>query len=104
MNNRAPVVYIPNKGSHDFSDAERFGPLVFLTHGSVKKYQTNTMYRQLVEGMADAIPEDYLLISSLAILNSLCSAILGRRFGRVNYLLYCNGTYLERTVDIDALL
>ena len=99
-----PKVYIPNKGAHDYSDANRFGDFVFLTSGSVPRYNTESMYRELVEGMQDAEETDYLLISSLAILNALASAIMSRKFGRVNYLLFRDGEYIEKTVIIDALL
>jgi len=103
-NERGPIVFIPNKGAHDFSDAERYGELVFLTHGTVKRYSTGTLYRSLIDGLKDAKISDYLLISSLAILNAISSAILARKFGRVNYLLFCDGRYLKRVVDIDSLL
>ncbi len=101
---RPPKVYIPNKGGHDYSDAERFGPLVFLTEGKIKRYSVNTLYREIADGMSDAIPEDFILVSSLNILNSICSAIMSRQFGRVNFLLFCNGEYIERNLMIDALL
>ena len=99
-----PKVYIPNKGAHDYSDANRFGDIVFLTSGSVPRFYTESMYRELVEGMQDAEETDYLLISSLAILNALASAIMSRKFGRVNYLLFRDGEYIEKVVVIDALL
>lgn len=98
------TIYVPNKGAHDYSDAERFGELRFLTSGIVKRYTTNTMYRNLIEGMADAKPDDYILVCSLSILNSIATGILARKFGKVNFLLFCNGKYIERTVDFDALL
>ena len=101
---RLPVVFVPNKGAHDYKDALKYGKLVFLTSGVVERYQTNTIYRTLIQGMADAQEDDYLLISSLSILNSIISAILARKFGKVNFLLFCNGKYIERTVDFDALL
>ena len=77
---------------------------MFLTSGSVPRYNTESMYRELVEGMQDAEETDYLLISSLAILNALASAIMSRKFGRVNYLLFRDGEYIEKVVVIDALL
>lgn len=98
------TVYIPNKGAHDYSDAERYGELHFLTSGSVSRYNTENLYRQLVEGLEGAEETDYLLVSSLAILNALASAIFSRKFGRVNYLLFRDGEYIEKTVMIDALL
>ena len=101
---RRPKVYIPNKAGHDFSDAERFGDLVYLTQGIVKRYSTNHIYRQLIEGMEGAMPQDYLLVSSLSIINAIAASILARQFGKVNYLLFSGGSYMERTVDVDALL
>ena len=77
---------------------------MFLTSGSVPRYNTESMYRELVEGMQGAEETDYLLISSLAILNALASAIMSRKFGRVNYLLFRDGEYIEKVVVIDALL
>ena len=101
---RRPTVYIPNRAGHDFSDAERFGTLKFLTSGIVKRYSTNHIYRTLVEGMEDAQPQDYLLVCSLSIINAIAASILARRFGKVNYLLFSGGSDIERTVDVDALL
>ena len=101
---RRPRAYVPNKAGHDFSDAERFGDLVFLTQGIVKRYSTNHIYRQLIEGMSEAEPQDYLLVCSLSIINAIAASILARQFGKVNYLLFSGGSYMERTVDVDALL
>ena len=101
---RPPVVYVPNKGAHNYEDAKQYGELVFLTSGVVERYRTNTIYRTLCEGMKDAQENDYLLVSSLSILNSIISAILSRKFGKVNFLLFRDGKYLLRTVNIDSLL
>jgi len=101
---RHPVVYVPNKGAHDYQDAKRYGELIFLTTGVVERYRTNTIYRTIMEGMDDAQEDDYLLISSLSILNSIISGILARKFGKINFLLFRDGKYLLRTVNIDSLL
>jgi|TARA_R100001530_G_scaffold128983_1_gene99001 hypothetical protein len=99
-----PRVYIPNKASHDFSDAERFGDLVFLTTGSVQRYSISTMYMKLAEGLTDAEESDYVVVASLAVLNMLVGAIMGRKFKKINLLLFQDGRYLEKTVQIDSLL
>lgn len=101
---RKPVVYVPNRGAHDYEDAKQYGELVFLTSGVVERYRTNTIYRELMVGMADAQADDYLLVSSLSILNSIISGILARQFGKINFLLFRDGKYLLRTVNIDSLL
>jgi|TARA_R100001530_G_scaffold22999_4_gene18901 hypothetical protein len=92
------IVFIPNKSAHDFSDAERFGELRFLTEGILKKYSTDILYRTLLDGMKDAEDHDYLVVSSLSILNSLASAIMARKFDHINYLIFRGGNYLERKI------
>lgn len=101
---RTPIVFIPNKGAHDFSDAERYGELRFLTEGTVRRYAVNNLYRVIAEGMKDAEEEDYLLISSLTILNTIVCSVLARKFGKVNFLLFRDGEYIDRTLNIDSLL
>lgn len=104
MISNEPIVWVPNKAGHNFTDAERFGRLVYLTEGSINRYSANSMYRILSEQMEDASSTDYLLVSSLSILNSIASGILAYKFGLVNYLLFKNGIYLERSVNYSSLI
>lgn len=104
MNQRTPLVFITNLGAHDYEPAKKYGELRFLTRGKIRRYSTSTIYREFIEGMADADATDHLLVSSLSILNSIASAILSRRFGIINFLLYSDGRYISRSVNIDALL
>jgi hypothetical protein len=101
---RVPLVFITNLGGHDYEPAKKYGELRFLTRGKIKRYSTNTIYREFIDGMEDAESSDHLLVSSLSILNSIASAILSRKFGIVNFLLYSEGEYIPRSVNIDALL
>jgi len=48
--------------------------------------------------MKDAEDHDYLVVSSLSILNSLASAIMARKFDHINYLIFRGGNYLERKI------
>jgi len=100
---RDPIVWIPNKAGHNFSDAKRFGDIRFLSEGSVNQYSTNNIYRVFVEALSEAQEQDFLVVSSLSILNSIASSILAYRFGMVNYLLFKNGRYLERSVVFGSL-
>ena len=97
-------VYIPNKSGHDFSPAEDFGDLVFITEGTLPRFDTNFIYRACIDAMHDAEVDDFLLITSLNIINCVASGILARRFGKINYLLFSKGRYLVRSVLIDGLL
>lgn len=97
-------VYIPNKSVHDFSAAEPFGRLVYLSTGTVKKYATNIMYRQFYEILQHSDPEDYILVTGLTSLNIVASYIMQQLHGRVNLLLfkpYRDGRkeYIERIIQ-----
>ena len=89
-------VYIVNRSSHDFSDAERFGTIHFLSEGAVNRYATNTMIRQFQDGLANSEPGDYIVLCSLNVMNSIACAIFAHRHGRLNLLLFKEGTYIER--------
>lgn len=91
-------VYVPNRSFHNFSGAEKYGELIFLTEGAVQRTNVNQLYRECYKKMADAQPDDFLLVSSLAILNAIAASILAWRFGRVNYLIYVKDKYIVREV------
>lgn len=98
-------VYIVNKSGHDFSDAERFGELVYLSEGSVNPFLVSRIYREFSEILKDSQPQDCLVISGLQVMNAIASAILARVHGRVNWLQWHprDGKYRKRTVMIDEL-
>ena len=100
---RRKRVYIPNRGSHDFTDALKFGELIFITEGVVNKFALDSFFRTCIESMKGAEAEDYLMITSLNSLCSIATGILARRFGIVNFLLFRGGKYVERRVDFDSL-
>lgn len=99
-------VYITNKGGHDYSAAEKFGELVFCTKGSLPRFNTAQMFRELSQAMKDSSPDDYILITSLASLNSVACALFAHKHGRLNLLLWqpdegSKGKYVERTILFD---
>ena len=47
-------VYIINNSGHDYSLAEEYGELIFLTEGNLKPFSLNQYYRILAEKMKDA--------------------------------------------------
>lgn len=95
---RPPVVYVPNNSFHTFEKAEQFGPLVFLTEGRVNQFRTNDLARKLAAVMANSQASDYLLVSSLPILNALAASILSYKHGRVRYLIFNGDIYEQREV------
>ena len=94
-------VYILSDGGHDYSDAERFGTLVFLPIPANAKWDIAALFDTLTEGLKDAEAEDYLIISHLTSVCCVATAILVEQFGRVNFLLYRGGKYEERVLVTD---
>ena len=89
-------VFIVNKSSHDFSAAEKFGDLIFLSEGPMKRYATNNMVRQFQDVMKDSTPLDYIVPCSLNVMNSIACAIFAHKHGCLNLLLFKEGPYIER--------
>ena len=91
-------VFIPNRGAHDFTSAERWGTLHFMSEGPLNRYATTQMHRLFTEALADSESGDYILPTSLGVMNMIAAAIFAHRHGRLNLLLYKDGGYVERKV------
>jgi len=93
-----PLVYVVNKGPHDYSPAKEFGELIYLTQGTLSKYDVGQMYRECQPVLADSVPEDYILITSLTTLCTVACGIFAHLHGRLNLLIYKGNKYVVRTV------
>jgi len=91
-------VFIVNKSSHDFSAAEEFGEIVFLSEGPMNRYAANNMHRQFSSIMKDSTSLDYIVPCSLNVMNSIACAIFAHKHGRLNILLFKGGEYIERNL------
>ena len=89
-------VFIPNLSSHDFSDAKRYGELVFITKGEQSKYNVNSMCRTWTGALAESEPTDYILLTSLSILCCIGCSVFSTKHGRLNLLLWKGGKYIAR--------
>lgn len=97
-----PKVFVLNDGGHDYTDAQRFGEIVFCTNNVIRKDDISQMYRELNSALAEANHDDLLLVSSLASLGMVASAILADRFGEVHLLLYKDGQYVKRDLFLEG--
>ena len=97
-------VFIPNKGGHDYSRAAEFGEIVFVTEGTQNRFAVANLYRAFIDAMVDSDKMDYFVPSSMNILNAIGAAVFARKHGRLNFLLFREGEYIEREVDIDSLI
>lgn len=95
-------VYIINKGGHDYTPAEKFGDLVYLSEGLLQKYNTSQMYRLSLERMRDSEPSDYIVLTSLSTFCAIACSVFAHKHGRLNLLLYKDDDYVERQLVIDT--
>lgn len=96
-----PKVYVINAGPHDYSGAERFGELVFCTHGVVDKLDLSQMHRELSECMKDSEPTDFILLTSLTSLCSVACSIFSVRHHELHLLIYKSEDYVVRSLFFD---
>lgn len=97
-------VFIVNRSTHDFSAAEKFGTLVFLSDGPMNRFATNTMFRIFEDGLRESSCNDYIVPCSLNVMNSIVCAIFAHRHGRLNLLLWKDdGTYIVRNHILERI-
>jgi len=89
-------VYIVNKSSHNFSAAEKFGEVIFLSEGPMNRYSTNNMHREFSHILKGSNKDDYIVPCALSVMNSIACAIFAHLHGGLNLLLYKDGDYIER--------
>jgi hypothetical protein len=94
-------VFIMTDGGHDYSDAGRFGELVFCTQEIIRKDDVAQMYRVMKAALIDATPDDYLLVGSLTTLCMVAASIMGDKFGELHLLLFKDGQYVARDLILD---
>ena len=97
-------VFIVNKGAHDYSDAKRFGELVYLSEGDINKYSVNKMYRAFAVRLRRSQPDDYILISGLTVMACIACSCFAFLHHRLNILLFKNNRYVERRIMLENLL
>lgn len=97
-------VYVANLSGHDFSPAEEYGKLVFVSGGATGRFSANTMFREWVGALRSSRPDDYIAPTGLTVNNMIGAAVFARMHGRINLLLFRNGRYIERSVVLDPLI
>ncbi len=91
-------VFVVNRSAHDFSAAEKFGEITFLSDGPMSRYATNNMHRQFTEKMKGSEGSDYIIPCSLNVMNGIACAVFAKIHGKLNLLLFKDGDYVERNL------
>ena len=98
---RRRKVFIVNKSAHDFSSAMNFGDITFLSEGLMSRYECNNIHRHFVSIMKDSHKDDYIVLCSLNVMNSIACAIFAQKHRTLNLLLFKSGSYLERNLILE---
>lgn len=81
-------VYIVNNANHDYSKAEQYGELMYVTRGKVPIFKTSTVRAMLEKGLVEFTKDDYLLISGPAIVSVMAATVLYNKFDTVKFLVF----------------
>lgn len=93
-------VYIINKSAHNFAATKKYGQAVYLSEGLMDRYATTNIHRQFESAMKDSSANDYIVLCSLNVMNSIACSIFTKKHGCLNLLLYKKGSYIERNLII----
>ena len=94
-----PTVFVPNRSTHDYTDAWDYGNLVFCTEGMLNRLDLQTMYHDLLPTVGESEPDDIILLSSLTSLCAVACAMFASRWGHLNVLVYEDGEYHYRHIE-----
>jgi len=102
-------VYIINDSAHDYSEAESFGQLIYLTEGRINKLATAKMFRDFQAALEGSTKDDYILLSGLTIMSVIACSIFAKKHSKLNLLIYDvsrqnkEGFYRLRVINFEGL-
>ena len=87
---KRPSVFIVNKGFHDYSPAEEYGEIVYMSTdpSGIAQLHTSTMARLFQPYIEASDPEDYILVTAFTVMVSIASAMFAAKHKRLNLLIY----------------
>jgi hypothetical protein len=104
MPKQRPKVFVANRSAHDYSAAERYGDLVYVTAGQQNRFAANNHARLWMEALRDSSSHDYIILSSMNIICGIGCALFAMMHGRLNFLMYRRGKYIKRELVLSDML
>lgn len=100
------VVWLVNKGGHDYSSLADFGRVIPITTGAVNPFNPDRLMVNIGHHLSMAKEVDYVAISGVPILNALVFAMWLERFGEANLLQWSvrAGAYVFTKVSKAAMV
>ena len=82
----AGVVWLVNKGGHDYSSLAKWGRVIPMTTGAVNPFNPDRLMVSLAHHVSMAKMEDHIAISGLPILNALVLVLWLEKFPEARLL------------------
>ena len=98
-----PKVYIPNQNLNDYSNAERWGDLVYVTQGHIRLTDIDDILGSVDELLDDSEPGDYIIMAGPYSITAILCTVFALKHNCLNILIYVNGKYVERKLDLSSV-
>lgn len=92
------TVYVVNHTGNDYSDAKRFGQIVYLSKGPYEQDELDHVLDKIKNYIADSYPTDYLVLDGARLLCSYAFTLWMVKHGHVN-LLQWNPSFSKRNYE-----
>jgi hypothetical protein len=97
----SPTVWVSNFSGHNYSDAERFGPIRFITEGYVSLRYLDRVFDEVVKGSADTHKDDYFLLSGMNLINVLAVLVWYNKHKKIKLLIWDKKEKTYRLFELD---
>jgi hypothetical protein len=95
-----PKVWVANFGGHNYSTAEEFGELNFLTRGYVSLGSLDRLFYDVAQSINKTHREDYLLLSGLLAINAVAALTWMHVHSKVKLLVWDQKLKRYRPLEI----
>jgi hypothetical protein len=97
-----PRVFVTNFAGHDYTKAEKYGEIVWVTKGYVSFHSLDRVKYRVCEALKDSKPEDWLLLSGIPMICVVAACYWLWNHNKVKLLVHdkrSDGEYRELIIS-----
>lgn len=101
-NVRGPRVYVTNFAGHDYTKAERYGEIAYVTKGYVSFHSLDRIKYRICEALQGSDSEDWLLLSGIPMICVVAACYWLWKHKKVKLLIHdkrSDGDYRELVIS-----
>lgn len=96
---RSVYIICPNP-FHDYSVAEDYGKVKYLTTAPINQNDTRTMLTVFSAGLRYSKPEDTLILSGYNVMNVIACSLFSVMHSTLNVMIFKTDHYIEKTINL----